>query len=131
MLAVSASREDISALCQALLDGCSATGYCSVRMTLPKVSRAVSSFPVGAAEIAKRLGVRPQTVHAWRHRKRMPEPHWTVSGQPAWDWAEVESWAKRTGRLREHDIHADMLELEGAGWKGDLEAMRRGRAVSR
>src|SRR5437870_13824159 len=36
------------------------------------------SVPVGAAEIAARLGVRPQTVHTWRHRKLMPEPRWTV-----------------------------------------------------
>src|SRR3989442_14673739 len=61
------------------------------------------SVPVGAAEIAARLGVRPQTVHTWRHRKLMPEPRWTVSGQPAWDWPEIEAWARRTGRLREGD----------------------------
>src|SRR5947199_5383287 len=100
-------------------------------MSVGKGTRAVSSFPVGAAEIARRLGVRPQTVHAWRQRKLLPEPHWIVSGQPAWDWAEVESWAKRTGRLRETDVHGDMLELEGVGWRGDLEAMRRSRVVSR
>jgi hypothetical protein len=29
----------------------------------------------------------------------MPKPHRTVAGQPAWDWVEVESWARRTGRL--------------------------------
>ncbi len=100
-------------------------------MALRKATRVVSSFPVGAAEIATRLGVRPQTVHAWRQRKLLPEPRWTVSGQPAWDWVEVESWAKRSGRLREPDVHGDMLELEGAGWKGDLEAMRRSRVASR
>ena len=37
------------------------------------------------AEIAARLRVRPQTVHTWRQRGLMPEPRWTVSGQPAWD----------------------------------------------
>ena len=117
--------------CLAGLDDCSATRIPSGAMALRTATRAVCSFPVGAAEIATRLGVRPQTVHAWRQRKLLPEPRWTVSGQPAWDWLEVESWAKRSGRLREPDVHGDMLELEGAGWKGDLEAMRRSRVASR
>jgi len=34
----------------------------------------------------------------------------------------------REGSLRRA---GDMLELEGAGWKGDLEAMRRSRVASR
>ena len=89
------------------------------------------SIPVGAAEIAARLGVRPQTVHTWRHRKLMPTPRWTVSGQPAWDWPEIEVWARRTGRLREDDVHAALLELEGIGWDGDLEEMRAHRASRR
>lgn len=89
------------------------------------------SIPVGAAEIATRLGVRPQTVHTWRHRKLMPQPRWTVSGQPAWDWPEIEAWARRTGRLRETDIHAMLLELEGSGWQGDLDEMRGHRAARR
>lgn len=85
-------------------------------------------MPVGAAEIAARLRVRPQTVHTWRHRKLMPAPRWTVSGQPAWEWATIEAWARSTGRLREADTHAALLELEGAGWKGDLDEMRSHRA---
>ena len=90
---------------------------------------ALNSFPVGAVEIAARLGVKPQTVHTWRQRKLMPEPRWTVSSQPAWDWNEIEDWARRTGRLRARDVHADLLELEGIGWHGDLEAMRKSRVV--
>ena len=89
------------------------------------------SIPVGAAEIATRLDVRPQTVHTWRYRKLLPHPRWTVSGQPAWDWPEIEAWARRTGRLRAGDAHAALLELEGAGWKGDLDEMRRHRASRR
>jgi predicted DNA-binding transcriptional regulator AlpA len=89
------------------------------------------SLPVGAAEIAARLGVRPQTVHTWRHRKLMPQPRWTVSGQPAWEWSEIEAWARRTGRLRENDGHAALLALEGTGWKGDLDAMRTHRVSRR
>ena len=86
---------------------------------------------MGAAEIAARLGVRPQTVHTWRHRRLMPAPRWTVSGQPAWEWATIEAWAQRTGRLRESDIHAALLALEGSGWKGDLAEMRSHRAGRR
>ena len=89
------------------------------------------STPVGAAEIAERLRVRPQTVHTWRHRKLMPQPRWTVSGQPAWDWPEIEAWARRTGRLDDTDAHAALLELEGSGWEGDLTAMRSHRASPR
>lgn len=89
------------------------------------------STPVGAAEIATRLGVRPQTVHTWRHRKLMPQPRWTVSGQPAWDWPEIEAWARRTGRLRDADAHAALLELEGSGWEGDLDGMRSHRTSRR
>jgi hypothetical protein len=91
----------------------------------------LDSFPVGAAEIAERLHVRAQTVHTWRQRKLMPAPRWTVSGQPAWDWTEIEDWARRTGRLRASDPHAALAELEGMGWGGDLDAMRESRVVNR
>src|SRR5437870_9946420 len=89
------------------------------------------SVPVGAAEIAARLGVRRQTVHTWRHRKLMPPPRWTVSGQPAWDWTDIEDWALRTGRLRPRAVHAGLAELEGLGWDGDLEVMRDSRVARR
>jgi hypothetical protein len=61
----------------------------------------------------------------------MPQPRWTVSGQPAWDWTDIETWARRTGRLRDTDVHAPLLALEGAGWSGDLEEMRRHRPARR
>lgn len=56
--------------------------------------------PVGLVEIAQRLGVQRQTAVAWRVRKLLPDPRWTVSGAPAWDWQEdIEPWAKETGRF--------------------------------
>jgi len=61
----------------------------------------------------------------------MPQPRWTVSGQPAWDWNEIEQWALRTGRLRPRDAHAALAELEGIGWEGDLETMRQHRVSGR
>lgn len=55
--------------------------------------------PVGMLEIAQRLGVKQQTVAMWKLRKLLPEPTWTVSGNPAWDWPDIEEWARRTRRL--------------------------------
>ncbi len=98
-------------------------------MAQKKLAFASTAIPVGAAEVAARLKVKPQTVHTWRQRNLMPKPRWTVSGQPAWDWAEIEAWAKQTGRLREDDIYADMLSLEGSGWEGNLEQMRTDRVA--
>jgi uncharacterized protein YjcR len=58
---------------------------------------------VDVAEIAQRLGVKQSTVHVWRYRNLLPEPDWTISGQPAWQWATVKRWAKKTGRLPEEE----------------------------
>lgn len=58
--------------------------------------------PVGEKEIGERLGVRKQTVAMWLHRPPvvpLPPPRWTVSGNPAWNWPDVEAWARDTGRL--------------------------------
>jgi hypothetical protein len=98
-------------------------------MAQPKMTASFGSCPVGAAEIAERLRVKPQTVHTWRHRNLVPKPRWTVTGQPAWDWAEIEAWARRTGRLCETDMYANILQLEGSGWEGDLDEMRTDRRM--
>jgi predicted DNA-binding transcriptional regulator AlpA len=55
--------------------------------------------PVGLAEIAQRLGVERQTAKQWNLRKLLPPPRWTVSGSPAWEWSDIEKWARKTGRL--------------------------------
>jgi predicted DNA-binding transcriptional regulator AlpA len=98
-------------------------------MAQTKLEGSNNAFPVGVAEVAARLGVKPQTVHTWRHRNLMPAPRWTVSGQPAWEWAEIETWAKRTDRLRREDMYTGMLALEGLGWEGSLEQMRTDRVA--
>jgi predicted DNA-binding transcriptional regulator AlpA len=50
--------------------------------------------PVGAPEIAERLGVQRRTVDQWRQRSLgFPAPRWRVGGRPAWNWDDVESWA--------------------------------------
>jgi hypothetical protein len=56
--------------------------------------------PVGTIEIAERLGVTRDAVNQWRKRDLgFPEPHWNVGGRPAWEWEDVEAWARGTGRL--------------------------------
>lgn len=55
--------------------------------------------PVGAKEIAERLGVEPTAVYQWQQRGVFIDPRWTVGGRPCWNWPAVESWARRTGRI--------------------------------
>lgn len=58
--------------------------------------------PVGQKEIAERLGVVQSAVGNWQQRATttgFPESRWTVGGRPAWNWPDVEKWAKETGRL--------------------------------
>ncbi len=55
---------------------------------------------MGINEIAQRLNARPQTVSMWKFRGLLPNPKWTVSGQPAWEWKEVEKWARTTKRFK-------------------------------
>jgi MerR-like DNA binding protein len=57
-----------------------------------------SCDPVGSDDIAARLGVKRQTVAMWKQRGLLPEPRWTVSGRPCWNWPDVAKWAKDTGR---------------------------------
>jgi predicted DNA-binding transcriptional regulator AlpA len=57
---------------------------------------------VGAAEIAKKLGYsNPEYVHDLRRRyDDFPEPLKRLAAGFVWDWADVEAWAKATGRLK-------------------------------
>jgi len=58
---------------------------------------------VGAAEIAKRLGLRGRTAIAdWRRRHPdFPAPVAHLQQGNVWSWPDVEAWARRTGRIRE------------------------------
>lgn len=55
--------------------------------------------PVGAVEIATRLGVSRRTVDQWRQRYAdFPAPRWQIGGRPAWDWADLTPWLEATHR---------------------------------
>lgn len=53
--------------------------------------------PVGKAEIVERLGISHQLLNRWAATNPLPEPAWTVSRQPAWDWTDIEQWANAQG----------------------------------
>jgi len=56
--------------------------------------------PVGAKEIAERLGIPENGVHVLKSRGQLPEPDMIVGGRAAWWWlATIRPWATRTGRL--------------------------------
>lgn len=55
---------------------------------------------VDSTEIARRLGVKRDTVLVWRQRQEMIEPDWFISGAPAWLWRRVKKWAEENGRGR-------------------------------
>ena len=69
--------------------------------------------PVGTLEIAQRLGVRQQTVAMWKLRGLLPAPAWSVSGNPAWDWPDIERWARDSGRLKQQDSSERSQEPSG------------------
>ena len=67
--------------------------------TRPPTAPAEPLGPVGVADIVRRLGVRPGTVHAWVHRDDdFPIPRWVIGGQRLYAWESVQAWAEATGR---------------------------------
>ncbi len=54
---------------------------------------------VGVAEIADMLGVTRQRVHQLTKTAEFPRPLAELSAGVIWDRAEVERWARTTGRL--------------------------------
>lgn len=59
--------------------------------------------PLGPEEVAALFGVAKETVKQWRWRSRqreggLPDPRWVRSGVPLWTRAQLEEWARETGR---------------------------------
>lgn len=62
------------------------------------MTRTIREAPLGIAEIAHLLEVKPGTVAQWRQRHIFPHPELTVNRLPAW-WADtIIEWAEATGR---------------------------------
>lgn len=53
---------------------------------------------VGVAELALRLGVRPNTIAVWRSRGQLLPPDLELAMGPVWLWERVEEWARATGK---------------------------------
>lgn len=63
--------------------------------------RYVAEDLVGVTEIAAKLGVGTSVVHDWRRRhESFPLPVLRLRMGLVWSWAEVERWARKTGRLQ-------------------------------
>lgn len=58
-----------------------------------------SSDLLSPQEVAEALGVKVQTVHAWKFRKLMPPPNMIISGCPMWRRQAIAVWAAQTRRL--------------------------------
>lgn len=51
--------------------------------------------PVGILEISQRLSRSRSTVLRWQAAGLLPPHRWVVSGNPAWDWRDIERWAAK------------------------------------
>lgn len=54
---------------------------------------------MGVTEIAQLLGVTRQRVHQLRQLDDFPEPTATLAAGAIWLRADIEAWARETGRL--------------------------------
>lgn len=54
---------------------------------------------VGVAEVATMLGLTRQRVNQLSRQEGFPEPLAVLSAGKVWKRADIEKWAKRTGRM--------------------------------
>lgn len=56
---------------------------------------------VGLVDVATRLGRTRQTVSNWvsRQARDVPQPLFSLSGNPVWDWRDWQVWATRNADL--------------------------------
>lgn len=69
--------------------------------------------PVGAMEIAERLGMEARSIHMVGRRGQLPEPDFTVNNSRAWRWAKILWWAGETDRLRLDALCAEYAKTFG------------------
>ncbi|GAB7004442.1 hypothetical protein JCM18899A_19150 [Nocardioides sp. AN3] len=59
----------------------------------------MSHHLMGTAEIADLLGVTRQRVHQLTRLDGFPEPTARLAGGDVWESADIERWARETGRI--------------------------------
>lgn len=59
----------------------------------------MSHHLMGAAEVAEFLQISRQRVLQLRQRPDFPEPVSVLASGPVWESADVERWARETGRI--------------------------------
>lgn len=66
--------------------------------------RTMAVHLAGPAEIAERLGTKPNTINQWKVRHSdFPTPVRKLRHGEIWDMREVVAWATQTGRLNATD----------------------------
>ncbi|MFJ9315739.1 helix-turn-helix transcriptional regulator [Pimelobacter simplex] len=55
---------------------------------------------MGIAEIAEHLGISRTRVHQLRSEGALPEPYDSLAMGPVWLRADIEKWARETGRIK-------------------------------
>lgn len=87
-------------------------GFYRFRYPLPQAS--FPADPVGALEVAERLGVKSRSIHMMHRRGVLPERDYeSVNGSGAWEWRTILWWAGETNRLRAQQLIQAYLENFG------------------
>lgn len=60
----------------------------------------MSHHLMGAAEVAAFLGVSRQRVLQLREKADFPDPVSQLASGPIWESADIETWARETGRIK-------------------------------
>lgn len=54
---------------------------------------------VTGAEVGRRLGVSTQRAHKLAAQDGFPQPLGRVGNYVVWRWRDIETWARKTGRI--------------------------------
>jgi hypothetical protein len=50
---------------------------------------------LGMEDVARELGITENTAAVWRHRGKLPEADWIISGRPIWRASVIRRWRAR------------------------------------
>lgn len=57
-----------------------------------------------SSEIAKLIGVKPDTIHTYRKRNLLPPPERFFERTPAWKQETIEEWQRTRSRIEENNV---------------------------